>query len=189
MLSKPFTEIDYTDMDDLKKLLYCVVLVNNPVLFTYEEFLQIADNEKQLSAMVREMEKANAVIGQFTMRPPDSVNMRSGEAQYIKELIGILIMAGLDASYVMNEMEISDMPLFIEAYDRKRREDMEASRLWTFFTMLPHVDTSKIRSAKDIFLFPWEEKEEQEKAQQAIQSCKDFADRFFRGEYNPLKPS
>lgn len=165
ILSKPFTDIDYTNVEELTKLLYCTVLANNPVLFTYEEFQSIVENEKQFATMIKEIEKVNNVLEQFTQSGRSgSVEAVEG-AQYIKDLAGMLILSGLDAHYVMDEMDISDIPVFIEAYEKKKREEMEASRLWTFMSVAPHIDTKKIRSVEDFFLFPWEIEGKKKKAE------------------------
>ena len=125
ILSKPFTDIDYTNVEELTKLLYCTVLANNPVLFTYEEFQSIAENEKQFATMIKEIEKVNNVLEQFTQSGRSgSVEAVEG-TQYIKDLVGMLILSGLDAHYVMDEMDISDIPVFIEAYEKKKREEID----------------------------------------------------------------
>lgn len=187
ILSKPFTDIDYTNVEELTKLLYCTVLSNNPVLFTFEEFQAIAENEKQLSAMIKEIEKANLVLEQFSRGTTAQNVENAGESPYIKELVGLLVMSGLDAHYVMNEMEISDIPIFVEAYEKKKREEMEASRLWTFLSIIPHIDTKKVKSPKDLMMFPWEEEEAQKAAEATLLRDKEIAERFFSGEFNPIK--
>lgn len=187
MLSKPFVNIDYTNQDELLKLLYCCILANNPITFTYEEFQAISENETQLSSMLKEIEKANFVLAQFSGQREKAENAGTGDAQYIKDLAGTLIMSGIDAGYVMNEMELSDMPVYIEAYEKRKREEMEASRLWTFLTIAPHIDTSKVKSAKDLMLFPWEEDETKKKAEEALIKDTELAERFFKGEFNPFK--
>lgn len=187
ILSKPFTDIDYTNVEELTKLLYCTVLSNNPVLFTFEEFQAIAENEKQLSAMIKEIEKANLVLEQFSRGTTAQNVENAGESPYIKELVGMLVMSGLDAHYVMNEMEISDIPIFVEAYEKKKREEMEASRLWTFLSIIPHIDTKKVKSPKDLMMFPWEEEEAQKAAEATLLRDKEIAERFFSGEFNPIK--
>lgn len=187
ILSKPFTDIDYTNVEELTKLLYCTVLSNNPVLFTFEEFQAIAENEKQLSAMIKEIEKANLVLKQFSRGTTAQNVENAGESPYIKELVGLLVMSGLDAHYVMNEMEISDIPIFVEAYEKKKREEMEASRLWTFLSIIPHIDTKKVKSPKDLMMFPWEEEEAQKAAEATLLRDKEIAERFFSGEFNPIK--
>lgn len=187
ILSKPFTDIDYTNVEELTKLLYCTVLTNNPVLFTFEEFQAIAENEKQFAAMIKEIEKVNKVLEQFTQSDKSGSGETSGEPQYLKDIAGMLIMSGLDANYVMNDMEISDIPVFVEAYEKKKREEMEASRLWTFLSIVPHIDTKKVRNPRDLMMFPWEEEEAQQEAEAAMLRDKEAAERFFNGEFNPLK--
>lgn len=186
ILSKPFTDIDYTNIEELTKLLYCTVLSNNPVSITFEEFQLIAENEKQFTTMIKEIEKVNKVLEQFSQSNKSGSGEGPGEPQYIKDLVGMLIMSGLDAHYVMNEMEISDIPVFVEAYEKKKREEMEASRLWTFMSIIPHVDTKKVKSPKDLMMFPWEEEDAQKAAEEALLRDKDAAEKFFSGEFNPL---
>lgn len=186
ILSKPFTDIDYTNVEELTKLLYCTVLANNPVLFTYEEFQVIAENEKQFATMIKEIEKVNNVLEQFTQSGKSgSVEAIEG-AQYIKDLAGMLILSGLDAHYVMDEMDISDIPVFIEAYEKKKREEMEASRLWTFLSVAPHIDTKKIRSVEDFFLFPWEIEGKKKKAEAEMNANTELFGRFMSGEFTHL---
>ncbi len=186
MLSKPFTEIDYTNIDDLTKLLYCAVLVNNPVILTFEEFQNIAENEKQFASMIKELEKANKVLEQFARSDEQGSGGIQDAPQYIKDLAGMLIMSGLDAHFVLDEMEISDIPVFIEAYEKKKREDMEASRLWTFLSVAPHIDTKKIRSVEDFFLFPWEVEAKKKKAEAEMNANIELFNRFMSGEFTHL---
>lgn len=184
ILSKPFTEIDYSNIDELVKLLYCLVLVNNNVVFTLEEFQTIVENEKQFSAMMKEIEKANVVLAQFSHPTENNTQGPAVGPQYLKDLAGMLIMSGMDAGYVMNDMEISDIPVFVESYERRKREDMEAQRLWTFLSVAPHIDTKKLRTAEDFFAFPWEQAERKRKAEVVMKKNTDEFYRFLDGEYN-----
>lgn len=184
ILLKPFTDIDYSNHDDLLKLLYCAVIVNNQSVFTFEEFCLITENEKQLSSMLKELEKTNLVLSQFVNPAKDNIEGESGESRYIKDLAGLLIMEGLDASYAMNDMEISDIPIFIKAYENKKREEMEARRLWTFLAVAPHIDTKKIKSPVDLYPFPWEEEERRQEAKMAILKDKEMLEKFFNEGVN-----
>ena len=66
-------------------------------------------------------------------------------------------------------MELCDLPLYLEAYERERKEEMEGSRMWTYFTMLPHIDSRKMKNgARDLIIFPWEEEEMRKEAERAI---------------------
>lgn len=178
ILSKSFSDIDYGNPDELMKLLYCIVLSNNSVPFTFEEFILIAENEKQLGIMLKELEKVNKVLEQFT--EPSKAGENGAGPQYLKDVAGVLIMSGMDAHYIMEEMDISDIPIFLEAYEKKKREEMEASRLWTFLSIAPHIDTSKVSSPKDLMAFPWEEEEARKIAEASLINDSEMAERFFK---------
>ena len=68
----------------------------------------------------------------------------------IGSIVSTLVMSGLDAYYAFNEMELCDLPLYIEAYEKKRKEDMESARIWTYLTILPHIDARKMKMGQEI---------------------------------------
>lgn len=187
LLSKPFAEIDYTNPDELLKLLYCAVLVGNDVTFTFDEFCEITENQKLPSQMIREIGKYNEVLAQFTKSAESMAAGSDGRPPYMKELAGMLVMSGLDAGYVLNEMELSDIPVFAAAIEKKKREDMEAARLWMFLSVAPHIDTKRIGTAEDYFPFPWEIERQRKEAQEATLRDYEMAERFFQEGMNIFK--
>ena len=50
----------------------------------------------------------------------------------------------------MKLFEISD---YLKAIDDFKKEKMESERLWTFYTILPHIDQKKVKSPQDMFPF------------------------------------
>lgn len=188
MLGKPFPLLDYSNMEEVLKLLYCIILAGSPEVFTFESFCEIAEHERQLGAMLKELEKYNRMLDQFT---DASLVGKTDEGEHqvrsMKEVAGMLIMAGIDPHYVMNEMELSDIPVLAEALDRKKREDMEASRLWTFLSVAPHIDTKKVRRAEDYFPFPWEIERQKREAAEAIVRDREMAEHFFKEGTNIFK--
>lgn len=181
MLGKPFPLLDYGNVEEVLKLLYCIVLTGSLEVFTFESFCEIAEHEKQLGAMLKELEKYNRMLDQFTDASlAEKTNDGEDQVRSMKEVAGMLIMAGIDPHYVMNEMELSDIPVLAEALDRKKREDMEASRLWTFLSIAPHIDTKKVRGAEDYFPFPWEIERQKKEADEAIARDQELAEHFFK---------
>lgn len=64
---------------------------------------------------------------------------------------------------------------------------MEASRLWTFLSVAPpHIDTKKIRSVEDFFLFPWEVEAKKKKAEAEMNTNIELFNRFMSGEFTHL---
>lgn len=188
MLGKPFPLLDYSNTEEVLKLLYCIVLAGSQEVFTFESFCEIAEHEKQLGAMLKELEKYNRMLDQFT---DASLAEKTDEGEHqvrsMKELAGMLIMAGIDPHYVMNEMELSDIPVLVKALERKKREDMEASRFWTFLTVAPHIDTKKVRGAEAYFPFPWEIEKQKKEAAEAIIRDQEMAEHFFKEGTNIFK--
>lgn len=187
LLKKPFTLINYTNPDEVMRLLYCAVLANNEAIFTFGEFCYLAENEKLFSSMLKEVEKYNRMLDQFIAQSPKDDPGKTADNPYMKDLAGMLVLAGIDAHYVMHEMELCDIPVFAEALDKKKREDMEAARLWTFLTISPHIDTCKIRSVEDLYPFPWEIERQKKEAENAIREGEEMAKRFFKEGMNIFK--
>lgn len=177
-LKKPFGEIDYTNESDLKAMLYCVVLCNNSIQFTYEEFLNISD--KLFAEMVKEFEKSSRILAQF--QSESKGNNDNVKPSFLGDLASMLILEGVDANYVLNEMQLSDLSMYIEAYERKKKEQMESSRLWTYFSILPHIDGKKLKSPVDLYPFPWELEESKELSKETLSKNTDMLDKFLNGE-------
>lgn len=171
MRGKSFSLMDYTNQEDLEVLLYTTVICTSPEkMYTFETFRQTLSNGRITREMVLALEKEIAVLTQFQKKQEGGEfanhNVPLG---MISELVSTLIMSGLDAHYAMNEMELCDLPMYIGSYEKMRKEEMESNRLWTFFTMMPHIDAKKMKNgAKDLIIFPWEEEEAKIEAERAI---------------------
>ncbi|MFT0500698.1 hypothetical protein ACMSD6_19985 [Bacteroides thetaiotaomicron] len=161
---KSFSLMDYSDKDDIDALLYTTTICNNEdVIYAFDVFRGTLSNEKLVQEMILKLERETSVLSQFQreQEKQDIVNSNS-LPEMISGIVSVLIISGLDAHYVLNEMEICDLPLYIEAYEKKRKEEMESARMWTYLTILPHIDARKMENgAKDLITFPWEEAEKQ----------------------------
>jgi len=184
LLGKPFSKIDYTVENDLKHLLYCLVLCNNDVNFTYDQFITLCENEKQFKDLVREFEELSKTFAQFQNKPEGQDHPSHGSNDmYIKDLAATLIVgAGIDTDFVMNKMCLYDIEMYIEAYERKKKEQIENDRLWTFLTILPHVDGKKIKAPADLYPLPWEIESIASKAANELERGVNTLDRFLNGE-------
>jgi len=168
--NKSFNEFDYTNTDDVTKLLYCVVLTNNPEKFTYDEFIELSKSKKISKEITDKFNKEIKLIELFASKetPKEITEEPSEKATiFIKDIVALLIVnAGINANFIMYEMSVNDIPLYMNAYNNKVKEQMESSRLWTYLSILPHIDSSKINSPSKFYSFPWEveQQELQEKA-------------------------
>lgn len=179
MTNKSFSLMDYTDREDIEALFYTIYLDEVKTEYTFEVFRQALEDERFMNAMFSDLGKIMGIAIQFQKQTaPSDISNTEGDPNPVKvsEIISTLIMSGLDAGYVLNEMEFCDLPMYVEAYERQKKERMEESRMWTYLSMLPHIDAKKMKNgAKDLITFPWEEEEMLKESQRAI---KEDADRF-----------
>lgn len=158
---KSFSLMDHSDKNDVEALLYTMYLCEIKPDYSFEVFRQVLVNEKFLSGMASELNRVMLLVAQF-QRKSEISDMPPSESspETIGNIISMLVMSGLDAHYALNEMELCDLSLYIEAYERRRKEEMESARMWTYFTILPHIDGKKMKNgAKDLISFPWEKEE------------------------------
>lgn len=191
LLNKAYGNFDYLNEEDMTALLYCSALASNSERMTLEEFKNILNHNKGMQQAYRKFEKEFRILGQFTVHSSTGITDAGSDNPdnrpfSMADLAGSLILAGISADYVLNEMELSDIPFLIKAYEAKKREDMEAKRLWTFYEILPHVDGSKLKSPVDLIVFPWEREEIEMKAQEDIKKGKELFDEFMGSGYDYL---
>ena len=182
LLDKPFGDIDFSNEKDLMSLLYCVVLSNNDEAFTYDEFLGICENKKLFKKMMLAFEKESKAISQFQKKTEKETVETDQEPAFIKDLVSMLILEGLDIDYVLNRMSINDISMYVEAYERKKKETLESQRLWTYISILPHIDGKKIKSPQDLYPFPWEMEEIKEREEREFEEGEKMFKRFMNGE-------
>lgn len=163
--NKSFALIDYSDKDDVNALLY--LLSPDASRYTLEVF-SLAIDEKTAGPIIKELEIQSKILNQYQKEGKKS----DCDPEMVGNIIATLIINGIDANYAYNELELCDLPMLIEAYENKKKESMEASRLWTYFSILPHVDGKKLKNVQDLITFPWEEesirKENEENAKKSI---------------------
>lgn len=183
MRGKSFSLMDYSDQEDVETLLYTTTICNNvDKMYTFNVFRKTLVNKKLVKEMVFSLERETVVLSQFQKSEDVTVSdTAEGTPGKISEIVSTLILSGLDAHYALNEMELCDLPLYLEAYERKRKEEMESSRMWTYFTMLPHIDAKKMKNgARDLIVFPWEEEEMRKEAERAIREDAGRFDEFMK---------
>lgn len=154
--NKSFYSFDENDKEDIVAILYTS---DNPSV-PYEEWTP-TDPEGSFD----ELNKAIKIWGQYipseTEDKEESVGA-SGEPVRISDLVADLVVSGsVDARWAYEEMTLLEMDALQKALQRKQRYELEDSRLWTFLSIIPHIAGGKVKTPKDLYPFPWEEKEEE----------------------------
>lgn len=164
MMYEAMTGNSYQDIcngseEDTIILMYSMYMCNEKNKpCTIERFREILRSDAISKAMAEDLNVAMSIVQRIKVEY-DSIECdidSDVDSVKLSDIAARLISFGLDASYVMYNMELWELPIMLKAYENKRREDMEASRLWTFYAMSPHIDTKKISTPQDLFPFPWE---------------------------------
>nr|DAN25549.1 MAG TPA: hypothetical protein [Bacteriophage sp.] len=170
---KPFNGIDMSDEEDVVALLYCRAICEKGVKCTLAVYRNTTSNHVLCSAQMSALKDEVAMVGQFM--PQNEGSCGKTDNIRIADIVSMLVMSGLDAYYAMNEMELCDIPMYLLAYENKRKEIMEERRLWTYLTILPHIDASKmVNGAKDLIAFPWEDNTQKEISDEDVAQFESF---------------
>lgn len=151
---KPFYGLDYGNEDDIISLFYSCTLPDK-IQKSLPDFKKQL-TEKSAKKMIREFEKQTSLISQFQAESKKkNENSEPSDPTYIKDIVSTLVINGLDVHFALNEMELCDLPIFINAYDQKVKDSLESARLWAFIQVSPHLSKA-FKSPKDLYHFPWE---------------------------------
>lgn len=162
LMERSFSSIDFKKEEDIAAILY----TSSNIDVTFEAFRIALSKGKFAIDMIKSFEKDAKIMAQYQKKTESENNSTSSET--IGSIISILIMSGLDAEYAMG-MRICDLPMFIDAYERMKKEKMEGDRLWTYLSILPHIDAKKLKNgAKDLVTFPWETEIQKQEAERSI---------------------
>ena len=178
LLKKPFGEFDLTDEEIILTLMYAMVSENNDEVMTFDQFKSILNMGKIGIKVQRAVSDEMAYIDQFK----EEVSDKEEKAPYMGDLAALLITFGLDAHFVLYEMKLFEIGDYIKAIDEHKKEQMERDRLWTFYTILPHVDLKKIKSPQDLMPFPWESEQLEKDALEQLEKDKDMFNKFFNSK-------
>lgn len=187
LTNKSFNNIDFTDNNEMMQLLYCIILTNNDEVIEYEDFIELFENKKISKEIFSKFQKILKNIEQFTEKKEvcELDNIETTETQYIKDIASLLIVqAGLSATYVLNEMEITDISYLMKSYNNKVKEKMEADRLWCYMSILPHIDSRKCDSPAKFYPFPWELENIKQEEKQTISSMREDFEMIMKNTNN-----
>lgn len=154
---KPYAAFDPADTDDLDALLYVRQLALDPAATPpFGTWRRVLQNGRIRARLLEALRREQEVQAQFTPRRQETEAGGDG-AQTMARLAAWLVAEGMDAGYVMDRMELADAEAFVSAFDDRRRQRLEAQRLWTWLGMLPHTGTKPFpHGAADIYRFPWD---------------------------------
>lgn len=186
---KPFSSLNYSNENDIISLLYVCGTMNT----TLDQY-KAAVNKKELLFSISDFEKQISISSQFKQKikpakgntTPKEDNTKQSNEVYVKDIVSVIIMRGLDVNYALNEMDICDLSIFIDAYENITREKLETERLWTYISISPHLSKS-IPSPRNLVAFSWEQEDMKLSAEKALEEGKEDFERFMNSGDSLLK--
>ena len=161
MTGKPFLKI--RTEDDIRHLFYCSLVFNNDEFsnMDFDVFNILIDDQDVIKWISDEYMKINNFLVQFKGDVGfEDEGVQEGKEEeksfYMLDAISALIVKiGLDPHYVMFEMDEWEMSYYYRIMRDMDRERLTEDRLWTYFTILPHVG-KKLSGPEKMFPFEWE---------------------------------
>lgn len=153
MTDKSFLEMD--DEEDMIYMLYAMFIMNNDVSLSYEGFKYFLEDERVLKWFLEKSNdiKRRALIIQHKGGEEEKVDKKPKISDIASTLI---IKYKMDVEYVMYKMELWEITQYTRACENLVKEEYTYDRLWTYLTMLPHIDGKKVKGPEGILPFPWE---------------------------------
>ena len=177
-------------------LLYCMIVANNDYKETYEDTLKyLFSNEDLIKQFSEKLNKEITFETQFKspfkeeeINLIETENNTQNEKQvFLTQMIPILVSdCGLDINYVLNEMSYTDIDTYIKYKDDKERTKLEEKRLFTYLTVLPHIDSKKC-SIEKFLPFEWEKVEKEKRGLKEIQENQHKLQDFLNTKNNELE--
>lgn len=153
--------------EDVIVLVYCCLVANNPsLLMTYKVFQTLMTDKKVSKWLTREYEKISEFNAQIKTQPvtepekPKKDDEEKVELNMTDIASALIVRHGVDAHYVMYEMELWEIQPYFNAADIQRKNDLITQRFWTYLTIAPNINTKKVKSPEELVPFEWEEKKE-----------------------------
>lgn len=182
---------DCSDGEDVLKLIYCCYTVNNDFNLPFKTFSILLKNKKFQKWINKEYENITVYNNQFktTKTVEDTEkNQQTGETKNtttITEMATTLIVEyNVDAHYVMYEMGLWELLHFYEAADKRKKEEIEERRLWTYIGIAPHIDGKKIKGPADLLPLPWEKETKKQRVLKDLEDKKDLINMILGGNKN-----
>lgn len=180
---KSFFDKDMTE-EDVAFLVFSMLHENNDIDITFKGFTALLEDERvlkwcmvqstimqreamELCIKKRDNEKAEEL-------PPDNMIKVTDIANYL------IIKHGMDVRYVMNDMKLWELSNYAEAATNAYQDRLTEERLWTYLTIMPHVDGKKLGGPEKLLPFPWDDKSQNAKQKEFERHAK-AATMFLKG--------
>ena len=153
------------DVEDVILLMYASLITNNPSLLMTLNTFRVLIGDKKVSKWISDtyqtIAECNAQLKgiqtTFEEENDEQAPEVDGDELTINDVATSLIMQHkLDAHYVMYEMALWEIKPLLQCAENCKRAEMVEKRMWTYLTIMPHIDAKKCKSPEKLLPFAWE---------------------------------
>lgn len=163
LTARSFSSLSILDEEDAVTLLYCLQRCEEGgSVLPLDVWKQVLESEAVRGDLYARLERTLEAMIPLSLPEGTSPTEETDEdtSPDFTSIAGMLVVeGGLSPSYVMDTMELWELPAFLDALDRKKREALEHQRLFTWMTMMPHLSSDSVGSPEELLPFPWEQAE------------------------------
>lgn len=163
LTARSFSSLSILDEEDAVTLLYCLQRCEEGgSVLPLDVWKQVLESESVKSELYARLERTLEAMIPLSLPEGTSPTEETDKdtSPDFTSIAGMLVVeGGLSPSYVMDTMELWELPAFLDALDRKKREALEHQRLFTWMTMMPHLSSDSVGSPEELLPFPWEQAE------------------------------
>ncbi|WP_455107145.1 hypothetical protein [Porphyromonas sp.] len=163
LTARSFSSLSIIDEEDAVTLLYCLQRCEEGgSVLPFDVWKQVLESEAVKSELYARLERTLEAMIPLSLPEGTAPTEETDEATSpdFTAIAGMLVVdGGLSPSYVMDTMELWEIPALLDALDRKKKEHLEHQRLFTWMTMMPHLSSDSVGSPEELLPFPWEQAE------------------------------
>lgn len=163
LTARSFSSLSILDEEDAVTLLYCLQRCEEGgSVLPLDVWKQVLESEVVKSELYARLERTLEAMIPLSLPEGTAPTEETDEATSpdFTSIAGMLVVeGGLSPSYVMDTMELWEIPALLDALDRKKKEHLEHQRLFTWMTMMPHLSSDSVGSPEELLPFPWEQAE------------------------------
>lgn len=155
--ARSFSTLDLSDEADVEALSYALWYYATDEAQTLDRWRSALESPSLATHLARELERVLSLLEQLSVQRASASSGSDGDekAGYMTPIITRLAYS-LGADFVLNQMELWELPHYLESEEQRRRQELEQQRLFTWLSMLPHLSKDSARSAEELLPFPWE---------------------------------
>lgn len=156
--------------EDYIALAYCSFVENNDVKITLGAFKVFLEDEEVSKWLQQQMDKIGRFNAQFNNNKIDDENKeesrKDNDIKITDIATSLIIQYNIDIKYLMNELDIWMIHHLFETAENIKKNELIEKRLWTYLTILPHIDSKKCKSPQEFYPFEWEKEKNKKRSKE-----------------------